>query len=399
MYCTRKITEDLYYIGQSDRRLSLFENIYPLENGVSYNSYLLLDDKTVVIDCVDKAISNIFFENIEHLLNGRKLDYLFIQHMEPDHSATVDELILRYPDVTIVCTQKAKEMIYNFFENTKAKNFLVVKEKDTLCTGKHNFTFLTAPMVHWPEVMVSYEITSKTLFSADAFGTFGSLSGNIFADEIDFEHEFLDEARRYYFNIVGKYGVPVQTLLKKASAVEINTICPLHGPIFRENLEYIINKYNTWSLYQSEENSVLIVYSTIYNNTENAVEVLSTKLAELGVKNMGLFDSSKTDTSYLLSECFKYKTIVFASSSYNAGLFPKMETLLLDLKAHAFQNKNIALIENGSWMLTAQNCMKEIVQSLKNVNLIEPTISIKSSLKEEQLAQIEELAKALVNTL
>lgn len=399
MYCTRKITEDLYYIGQSDRRLSLFENIYPLENGVSYNSYLLLDDKTVVIDCVDKAISNIFFENIEHLLNGRKLDYLFIQHMEPDHSATVDELILRYPDVTIVCTQKAKEMIYNFFENTKAKNFLVVKEKDTLCTGKHNFTFLTAPMVHWPEVMVSYEITSKTLFSADAFGTFGSLSGNIFADEIDFEHEFLDEARRYYFNIVGKYGVPVQTLLKKASAVEVNTICPLHGPIFRENLEYIINKYNTWSLYQSEENSVLIVYSTIYNNTENAVEVLSTKLAELGVKNMGLFDSSKTDTSYLLSECFKYKTIVFASSSYNAGLFPKMETLLLDLKAHAFQNKNIALIENGSWMLTAQNCMKEIVQSLKNVNLIEPTISIKSSLKEEQLAQIEELAKALVNTL
>jgi flavorubredoxin len=399
MHCTRKITDQLYYVGQSDRRLALFENVYRLDDGMAYNSYLLLDDKTVLFDCVDHAVERQFLENVEYVLGGRKLDYLVVHHMEPDHSETIAALLEEYPNVTLVGTSKAHALLKQFFEFKKEPAFTEVKENDTLDTGHHKLTFVMAPMVHWPEVMVTYDATSHILFSADAFGTFGALSGNIFADEFEYEHRMLDEARRYYINIVGKYGMQVQMLLKKASVLDISMICPLHGPIWRENLAYIIDKYNTWSSYASELDSVLIVYGSIYGNTENAAQVLSTKLAERGVKNMGLYDVSKTDIATLVSEAFKYKTIVFASSSLNAGLFLNMENLLLDLKAHFFQNRNVALIQNGSWAPSALKCMTEILGSMKNIKLIEHKVDIRSSLKESQLSDLDQLADSLAATV
>lgn len=399
MHCTRKLTDDLYYVGQSDRRIALFENVYRLDDGMAYNSYLLLDDKTVLFDCTDQSVEHQFMENVDHVLDGRKLDYLVLHHMEPDHSGTINELMIRHPETTIIGTAKAHALLLQFFTFTSEPKFLEVKENDSIETGHHRISFILAPMVHWPEVMVSYDNTTGTLFSADAFGTFGALSGNIFADEFDYQHRMLDEARRYYINIVGKYGPQVQMLLKKASALDIRRICPLHGPIWREDLGFIIGKYDLWSRYASEENSVLIIYGSIYGNTENVAQVLSTKLAEKGVRNMGLYDVSKTDIATLVSEAFRYKTIVFASSSLNAGLFLNMENLLLDLKAHSFQKRNVALIQNGSWAPSALRCMSEIFSGMKEIKLIEHTVDIRSSLKESQLEAVDQLADSLVATL
>ena len=396
MYNTKLITDDTYYVGSSDRRLALFENIYPIERGVSYNSYVVTDEKTVLLDTVDHSVSRQFIENLEHVLGGRKLDYVIINHVEPDHLATLDLVVRLYPDVKIVGNAKTIQMIKQFFTFNADENAFLVKEGDSISTGKHTFTFVFAPMVHWPEVMVTYDSFTKTLFSADAFGTFGALSGNLFADEYDFDREWLDDARRYYINIVGKYGMMVQNVLKKAATLDIAMICPLHGPIWRKDLSYFISKYDIWSKYDAEDDGVVIVYSSIYGNTENACAVLSSMLADLGVRNIRMYDASKTDSSYLVSELFRYSKAVFASSTYNAEIFPKMESLLLDLKAHLYQKKKVALIENGSWAISSGKKMSEILCQMKDVEIVAPVLTLKSSLKEDQLDALMSLAKSLV---
>ena len=399
MHNTRRIAEDVIYVGASDRRLALFENVYPIERGVSYNSYVVLDEKTVLLDTADHSVSREFLENVEAALQGRTLDYLVVNHMEPDHCAVIAEIVLRYPDVKIVGNQKTLQMIKQFYTFDADSRAVIVKDGDTLSTGKHSFTFVLAPMVHWPEVMVAFDSSNGFLFSADAFGTFGALAGNIYADELDFEGEWLDDARRYYINIVGKYGVQVMNTLKKAAALPIKMILPLHGPIWRENIGWFISKYQTWASYVPEEKGLLIVYSSIYGNTANAVDVLAAAAAGKGVKNIHIYDASKTDVSVLVSECFRYSTIVFASPTYNAEIFPKMEMLLIELKAHAFQNRDAAVIENGSWALSAGRKISEMLSSMKDVRVIAPVLSIKSSLKEEQMPLVEEMAEALARSI
>ncbi len=395
MYCVKNVTEDLYWVGASDRRLALFENIYPIPRGVSYNAYVLMDEKTVLLDTVDKSVEEPFFENLDYVLGGRDLDYLIVNHMEPDHGATIAEVVLRHPNVKIVGNAKTFTMMKQFFDFDVDAHALVIKEGDTLCTGKHTLGFAMIPMVHWPEAMVTYDAYDKVLFSADAFGTFGALNGNIFADEVRFETEWLDDARRYFTNIVGKYGTQVQAALKKTAALDIQVICPLHGPVWRENLGWFIEKYQKWSTYTPEDSNVLILYASIYGNTENLVHVLAGKLADAGEKNIAMYDVSVTDPSYLLSEAFRCDRIVFASPTYNAGIFPKMETLLAELKAHNFQNRKIAVIENGTWALSAGKLMKEVLSQMKNMEIYDETISVKSSLKDTQMGQIEAMAEFL----
>lgn len=398
MYNIQNVTDDIYYIGGNDRRIALFENVYPLENGVSYNSYFIDDEKTAVIDTVDSAISGLFFENIKKLLNGRKLDYLIINHMEPDHAATIGELVLRYPDVQVLCEKKAYNMIIQFFDIDMSK-VKVVKEGDTLSTGKHNFMFIMAPMVHWPEVMVTYDTTEKILFSADAFGTFGALNGNIFADQVNFKEEWIDEARRYYTNIVGKYGTQVQSLLKKAEGIEINMICPLHGPVWRRDIPWFIEKYDRWSKYAPEENGVVIAYASIYGNTQNVAEIIASKLSAKGVTNIKMYDVSKTHPSYIISDAFKYSHLIIASATYNAGIFVNMENFINDLAHHNLQNRTFAIIENGSWAPTAGNLIKEKLSKLKNSTFIEPTVSVYSSLKEYGIEEVDALVDGVFETI
>lgn len=395
MYCTRQITNDLTYIGASDRRLALFENIYPIAAGVSYNSYLLNDEKTVLLDTVDHSVCMQFMENLSHALNGKKLDYLIVNHMEPDHAATIGEVVRRYPEVKIVANAKTVAMINQFFDFDAQERSLIVKEGDTLNTGKHTFTFVMAPMVHWPEVMVTYDTTDKILFSADAFGSFGALNGHLFDDNIDFNNQYVHEARRYYTNIVGKYGPSVQALLKKAASLEINMICPLHGLIIKSHIADFIEKYALWASYTPEEKGVMIAYASIYGNTENAVNILANKLSEKGVKNIMVYDVSSTDCSFIVADAFRYDRLVFAAPTYNAGLFPKMEYVLHEIKAHNLQNRTIALLQNGSWAPTSGNLMKNIISEMKNITLIENIPTIKSSLKDEQLESLEELAESL----
>ena len=398
MYNIQNVTDDIYYIGGNDRRIALFENVYPLENGVSYNSYFIDDEKTAVIDTVDSAISGLFFDNIKKLLNGRKLDYLIINHMEPDHAATIGELVLRYPDIQVLCEKKAYNMIIQFFDIDMSK-VKVVKEGDTLSTGKHNFMFIMAPMVHWPEVMVTYDTTEKILFSADAFGTFGALNGNIFADQVNFKEEWIDEARRYYTNIVGKYGTQVQSLLKKAEGIEINMICPLHGPVWRRDIPWFIEKYDRWSKYAPEENGVVIAYASIYGNTQNVAEIIASKLSAKGVTNIKMYDVSKTHPSYIISDAFKYSHIIIASATYNAGIFVNMENFINDLVAHNLQNRTFAIVENGSWAPTAGNLIKEKLSKLKNSTFIEPTVSVYSSLKEYGIEEVDALVDGVFDTI
>ncbi|MEE0420727.1 MAG: FprA family A-type flavoprotein [Lachnospiraceae bacterium] len=399
MQCVRKITEDLFWIGGNDRRLALFENIYPIPRGVSYNAYLMMDDKTVLLDTVDHSVSGQFFENLEYALDGRALDYMIINHMEPDHCAMIEEVVRRHPGVQIVCNAKIAGMIKQFFRFDIDSRVVLVKEMDTLCTGRHTFTFVFAPMVHWPEVMVSYDTTDKILFSADAFGTFGALNGNIFADELDFEGQWLEDARRYFTNIVGKYGMQVQNLLKKAATIEIAMLCPLHGPVWRENIGWFVEKYQRWSSYTPEDKTVMIAYASIYGNTENAAEILAGKLADKGIKGIVMYDVSNTHPSVLVSEAFRCSHLVFACPTYNAGLFPNMETVLLDLKAHNLQNRKVALIQNGTWAASAGKQMKEILSGMKNVEILENEITLKSSLREEQLGELQAMADQLAEDL
>ena len=399
MHCVKKVTDDLYWIGGSDRRLALFENVYPISRGVSYNSYVLLDEKTVLLDTVDASISGLFFENLEYVLNGRTLDYLIVNHMEPDHCAVIGDVVRRYPDVKLVCNAKTVPMLKQFFNFPVEDRTVIVKEMDTLCTGKHTFAFVMAPMVHWPEAMVSYDTVDKILFSADGFGTFGAINGNLFADEVNFERDWLDDARRYFINIVGKYGVQVQNLLKKAATLEIKMICPLHGPVWRENLGWFIEKYDTWSSYKPEDQAVMIAYASIYGNTENAAEILASKLADKGVKNIAMYDGSVTDPSVIVSESFRCSHLVFAAPSYNGGIFTKMETVLSELKAHSLQNRTVAIMENGTWAPVAGRQMREIFAGMKNIELLEEGVTIRSAVKEAQEASLEALAEKIASSL
>lgn len=399
MHCVKKVTDDLYWIGGSDRRLALFENVYPIPRGVSYNSYVLLDEKTVLLDTVDASISGLFFENLEYVLNGRTLDYLIVNHMEQDHCAVIGDVVRRYPDVKLVCNAKTVPMLKQFFNFPVEDRTVIVKEMDTLCTGKHTFAFVMAPMVHWPEAMVSYDTVDKILFSADGFGTFGAINGNLFADEVNFERDWLDDARRYFINIVGKYGVQVQNLLKKAATLEIKMICPLHGPVWRENLGWFIEKYDTWSSYKPEDQAVMIAYASIYGNTENAAEILASKLADKGVKNIAMYDVSVTDPSVIVSESFRCSHLVFAAPSYNGGIFTKMETVLSELKAHSLQNRTVAIMENGTWAPVAGRQMREIFASMKNIELLEEGVTIRSAVKEAQEASLEALAEKIASSL
>lgn len=395
MHSTRKVTDDLIYVGGSDRRLSRFENLFPIPKGVSYNSYVLLDEKTVLFDTADESISRQYIENVVHALNGRPLDYMVVQHMEPDHCAMIDDMLRRYPEAKMVCSAKAVGMFAQFYGTDVAARALVVKEGDKLSTGEHTLHFVMAPMVHWPEVMVTYDEKDKILFSADAFGTFGALAGNIFNDEITFDTVWMNDARRYYTNIVGKYGVQVQALLKKAASLDIEMICPLHGPIWRKDLGLLLEKYQKWSTYEPEDKTVMIAYATMYGNTENAANVLAGMLADKGVKNIAMYDVSETDVSELVAESFRCSHLVLAAPTYNSGIQPKMEAYLSDIKALNLQNRTVAVIDNGTWAATAGKQMTGTLEGMKNMTILENTISIKSALAENQLGALEALADEL----
>ena len=399
MYKRKLVAPDTYYVGGSERRIALFENVYPLENGVSYNSYFIDDEKTCVIDSVDISICETFLKKVKENLGDRTLDYLIIEHMEPDHSASLKRIIDLYPNVTCVFNAQSYQMFQNYNENFEIKNLLLVKEGDTLSLGKHVLTFVFAPMVHWPEVMMVYDLTSKVLFSADAFGTFGALSGNLFADKAKFEKESENEARRYYTNIVGKYGTQVQAVLKKASTIEIETICPLHGPIWNKDLSYIINLYDKWSRYEPEVDGALVVYGTVYGHGEEAANIICDELAEKGVKNIALYDVSKTDKSVLVGETFKYSHLIIISSTYNMGIFTPMEEFLLDLKYHNMQNRKFAVIENGSWAPNSGKLILDIMGSLANFTQIGEKITFKSSIKESDSVKLIELADMFAKEL
>lgn len=399
MYQNRLVTKDTYYIGGSDRRLALFENIYPLTDGVSYNSYLIRDKKTAVLDGVDVSIQEIFLEKLKSALDGKPLDYLIVQHMEPDHSGSLKELMRLYPDVTLVLNALTLQMFKNYNPDIEIKNVLLVKEGDTLTLGDHVLTFVMAPMVHWPEVMVTYDSYTKTLFSADAFGTFGALSGNLFADRVSFEKKFEDEARRYYTNIVGKYGDQVQALLKKAQGIQIENICPLHGPIWRQDLVYLLNLYDKWSRYEPEIQGALIIYGSIYGHSEEAANIVADALGELGLNNLAVYDASKTDKSYLVAEAFKYSHIVFVASTYNMGIFTPVEEVMHDLKYHNLKNRKYALIENGSWAPNSGKLMKDILSCFPNFTQIGSTVSFKSQVKGEDIKKLQALAKEIYESL
>ena len=394
-----KLTDRIFYVGVNDRTKHLFEGLWPLPLGVSYNAYLVCGERTALVDTVDACFTGRLLANVRERLGDRPLDYLVINHMEPDHAACIAEFLLRYPDVTIVCNAKTQAMIAEFFGAKAALNVRTVTEQDTLETGRHSFRFVFAPMVHWPEVMVSFDVTDGTLFSADAFGTFGALDGNLFADEINFVSEKLPEARRYYANIVGKYGAPVQALLKKAAALPVKTVCPLHGPVWRENIAWFVDKYDKWSSYTPEENAVAIFYGSVYGHTQEAAEILASCLADLEVKNIKVYDVSAQHSSYLVAEAFRCSHLVFASSTYNAGIFENMDILIDDLIKHALQNRKVALIENGSWASTAGMLMKEKLSKCKNTEFIGDVVTIKSALKENQLADIKALAKKIASSL
>lgn len=399
MYQVRKVTDKIVWIGASDRRLALFENIFPIPRGVSYNSYVLLDEKTVLFDTVDASVSGQFFENLEYVLGDRTLDYLVVNHMEPDHCAMIGDIVRRYPEVKIVGNAKTFGMMKQFFGTDFAERAVTVKEGDTLETGKHTLHFVMAPMVHWPEAMVTYDAEDKVLFSADGFGTFGALNGNIFADEVDFDRDWLDDARRYYTNIVGKYGASVQALLKKAAGLEIAVICPLHGPIWRENLGYILDKYQKWSTYEAEEKAIVIMYASMYGDTASAADALAGALAERGAKKIAVYDVSNTHVSELISEIFRASHLVFAAPTYNGGIYPVMENLFSDMKALSVQKKTVALMENGTWAASTAKQMREKLAEMKDMNVLDTQVTIKSAMLADQRKDLEVLADAIMETM
>ena len=388
------VNEGLLYVGASDRRNPYFENVYPIGRGASFNSYLYLDEKTALLDTADASVTEAFFSNVSAGLGGRNLDYLTVQHMEPDHAANIARVMAEYPACTVICNDKVRKMISNFFGAQEESRFHIVKEGDKLPLGKRTLSFLFAPMVHWPEVMMTFEEREGVLFSADAFGTFGALSGNLFADEVNFAEEWLAEARRYYTNIVGKYGVQVQNLFKKIAGLDIQMLCPLHGFVWRRDLGYILEKYNLWSTYTPEDKGVMIAYASIYGNTENAAEILASKLRERGVRT-AMYDVSVTPASDIIAECFRWSHLVFASATYNGGIFVTMDELLRDIAAHNLQKRTVAFMENGTWAPVSARQMAAILAPLKNMTVLEQSVAIRSSLTEGQLAEIEALADVI----
>ena len=392
----RYVTDDLVYLGASDRRLALFENVYPIPRGVSYNSYLLLDEKTVLFDTVDRSVSGQFFENLEYALDGRKLDYFIINHMEPDHCSAITEVLTRYPDVILLYSKTAEPMLRQFFSFDPTVYGHGVTEGMDLVTGRHKLVFLMAPLVHWPEVMMTYDATDKLLFSADAFGTFGALDGNLFADELPFEKDWLDDARRYYCNIVGKYGPQVQALLKKAAALDIKTICPLHGPVLTGDLGKYLNYYDLWSSYKAEEpEKILVASASIHGHTRAAAHTMAEKLRAQGAKVVEM-DLTRTDVSYAVTEAFRCGKIVLACATYDGFLFPPMENLLAHLKTKSFQNRTVGLMENGTWAPMAAKLMRAELESMKNITLCENVVTIRSAANAAAEAQMDALAAELV---
>lgn len=397
MYCIRKVNDDYTWVGADCRRLALFEGVFGVPDGVSFNSYLLLDDKTVLFDTVDSAVRTTFRENVAHVLNGRAPDYLVVHHMEPDHAAEMADLARQYPDMGILCSAAAKNMIAQFFDAELAGRVTVVKEGDTLCTGRHTLRFIAAPMVHWPEVLMTYDETDKLLLTADAFGTFGALNGALFADEVDFHRDYLDEARRYYTNIVGKYGAQVQAVLKKAGGLDIQMLLPLHGFVWRQDLGYILGKYDLWSRYEPEERGVVIAYASVYGGTENAANILACRLREQGVQ-VAMYDTSVTPASYILAAAFRFSHVVLAAPTYNAGVFVTMENLLHDLTAHTLKNRRVAYIENGSWAPTSARGMQKLLEPLKWEQAAD-TVTLRSALRQGQQEELERMAMQLADSV
>lgn len=400
MYNIRKIDDDLTFVGVNDRRLTLFENVHPLPEGVSYNSYLLKDEKTVLFDTVDWSCGRQFFENVEAALDGRDLDFVVVHHAEPDHAATLDEILMRYPNARVLCSAKAKTFLEQFGHHI-ADRVDTVKNGDTVSFGKHELTFISAPMVHWPEVLVSFDTTTGTLFSADAFGSFKTLDGVLFEDEINGAEEiaWLNEARRYYTNIVGKYGKNVQMLLKKASGLDIKMICPLHGVIWRQDIDRFIEKYDLWSRYEPEHLGVVIACGSMYGNTEQAADILANALVQRGVKRVRFFDVSKTHPSYVIASIFRYSHLVVASPTYNLGIYPTVHNLIDDMKNLHIQNRTISIIENGSWAPKSGSLIAKELEGLDNITYLGDPITVKSSVNDETRESLIALAQAIADDI
>lgn len=396
MYSVQEISPKVFYVGGSDRRLERFENMFPLPNGVAYNSYLIADEKTALIDTVDSSISALFLENVTHALGGRSLDFLVVNHMEPDHCANIEEIVRRYPGVQVVGNAKTFQFFSQFYSLDISKNGLTVTEGQEIWLGQHTLRFYPAPMVHWPEAMVTYETSKHILFSADAFGSFGALAGNLFADETEYD---FDEARRYYANIVGRYGAQVQSLFAKLGGLPIRMICPLHGHIWRESLSLILDKYQLWSRYEPEKTGVVIFYASMYGNTENAASALANKLAIRGVKGMRLYDVSKTHPSYLISEAWKYSHMVLASPTYNMNLYFMMHTLLHEMGVLGLKGRKVALLGCHSWASAALKSMKETLEGMKDMEIIGVPMDVRSTLKPDREEELDALADAIVASL
>jgi flavorubredoxin len=397
MNSVKKITDKIYWIGGSDRRLQRFENIFPIPEGVSYNSYFIDDEKTAVFDTADVTIADQYIENLKQALGGRSLDYLVVLHMEPDHCAQIDKVTALFPEVTVVASKQAFVFMEQFFPQAKDFKKIEVKEGDTLSTGEHTFSFVAAPMVHWPEVLFAYDAVDKALLSADAFGTFGALDGGIFADEYDFERDFLDSARRYYSNIVGKYGAQVQAVLKKAQGLDIQMILPLHGPVWRKDLEVLLGKYQKWSTYESEQDGVIVVYGSLYGHTASAAEAVASSLRDKGAKDVRVIDVSGTDVSYIISEIWRVGKIVLMCPTYNGGLYPPMENLLSDMAALSVQNRVFALAQNGTWAPATGKLMSDRLSNLKNVTVLENILTFKSALHAKDEEALNNFTDAIIN--
>ena len=395
----RNVTDKILWVGASDRRLHLFENMFPIPDGVAYNSYVIMDEKIAILDTADSSVTRQYQENLAAALAGRQPDYLVVNHMEPDHCADIAELAKLYPSMQIVGNQKTFGLMNQFYNMDLADRTLVVKEGDVLDLGEHKLNFVMAPMVHWPEAMMTFESTHGILFSADAFGSFGALDGSLFNDENRNPHGLHSEMRRYYSNIVGKYGMQVQSVLKKAATLDIKMICPLHGPVWREDLAWLLDKYQKWSSYTPEENTVAIFYGSMYGNTAEAADLLAGKLAEAGVKGVTVRDVSKTDVSYLISDVFRASHLVLASPTYNNGLYPKMANFIEDMKALNVQNRTVSIIENGSWAPQSGKVMREMLGEMKNMTVLEKSLSIRSALKKEQLAVLDEMTAEILEAL
>lgn len=391
----RQITDDIWWVGAADKRLALFENVYPLEQGMTYNSYVILDDKVALIDTIDRAVTGQWLENLNAVLDGRQIDYLVVDHMEPDHSAGIDLILNKFPQCTIVTSAKAKELIDQFFEIDATDRTKIVAEGDVLELGTHSLAFVEAPMVHWPEVLMCYDAASGVLFSADAFGSFNSLDGNIFADQVDYDNDWMPEARRFVVNIVGKYGPQIQAALDKAATLDIKYICSTHGLVWRKDIDKILDKYTHWANYEPEDQAVVIYYGSIYGGTENAANILATMLSQDGVENVKVYDVSKTHKSWLLAEAFRASHLVFASPTYNMGIYTPMKELLNYLVEHNMQNRHVAFIENGSWQPVAAKLMRNIVAQMSNMTLVGSDITLLSTTNEANLAELQDLADAL----